>query len=163
MVRVIIHKVKFVTDDSFKIYVDRLRDGQQAHISENLSPEFLDVSEAELTFQEPVAVEGEAYVAGDSLILHLTISTNCTLPCSICNKPVEVPISINEFYHAEPTEDIKSGIFNFCDILREAIIIEVPSFTECNDGNCPSRKELKKYLKKPEQSADEGYHPFADL
>jgi uncharacterized metal-binding protein YceD (DUF177 family) len=162
MIRIILHKAKFVTDDSFKIYVDRLRDGQQATISEQLSPKFLDVSEEELTFKEPVSIEGEAYIAGDSLIIHLAISTNCTLPCSICNKPVEVPISIEEFYHAEPMEDIKSGIFNFCDILREAIIIEVPPFTECNDGNCPSRKELKKYLKQ-EQSADEGYHPFADL
>lgn len=151
-----------MADDSFKIYVERLRDGKQVQISEKFSPEFLDVNDEDLTFKKPVNVDGEAYIAGDSLILHLKIGTKGIVPCTICNKPVEVEIDLDDFYHAEPMSELKSGIFDFRDVLREAILLEVPAFTECK-GNCPSRKELKKYLKKSEKSSEEGYHPFADL
>ena len=51
--------------------------------------------------------------------------------------------------------------------LREAVLLETPTFAEC-EGDCPRRKEIAKYLKKPEKTGpdgkdDEGYHPFADI
>ena len=55
--------------------------------------------------------------------------------------------------------------YNFKNLLRETILLEVPSFAECEGGSCPKRKEYNKYLKESsnEQSEDEGYQPFADL
>lgn len=152
-----------MTDDSFKIYVEHLRDGQHRAISEKYPADFLDVHEEALTFEKPVLVNGEAYLAGDSLVLHLKIVATGSIPCSICNKPVEVITAIDNFYHAEPLEEIKGSSFDFRDVIREAILVDTPPFAECNDGNCSARKDISKYLKKPEQTADEGYHPFADL
>lgn len=156
-------KVNFVKDERFRIHIERLRDGQETQISEKLSPEFLEVSEEALSFYKPISVQGKAYVAGDSLILNLEVLATAVIPCAICNKPVEIEVSVDNFYHAEPLEEIKGGTFDFRDVIREAILVDIPHFAECNDGKCPARKEIKKYLKEPEQADEEGYHPFADL
>lgn len=149
--------------EDFRIHLERLREGQQIAIEENFSPDFLDVHEKELAFQKPVSINGEAYLAGDALILHLKLLTFATIPCSICNEPVDVKISIDNFYHAEPIENVKGGVFDYREALREAVLLEIPAFVECQ-GKCPSRKEIKKYLTKPGKSKEDGsYHPFADL
>ena len=112
-----------------------------------------------------MTVKGEAYLAEQSLILHLNIETFCKIPCSICNSPVRVPVQLKNFYHTVPLEEIRGGIYNFKELIREAILIETPHFAECNDGLCPRRQEIQKYLKdeSKDTSAEEGYHPFADL
>lgn len=153
-------------DDQFKIYVEQLRDGHTETISEQLDPAFLEINEKELAFPYPVEVEGEAYLADDSLILKFEIKAKPVLLCAICNAPVEVPMEIHELYHAEPIEDIKSGIFNFKELLRENIISEVPTLAECNQGKCPERNKLAKYFKNSSSKAsegEEGYQPFADF
>lgn len=154
-------------NEAFKIYVEKLRRGDTEKISESLPSDFLDIHEEEISFPEPIAIEGEAYVANDSLMLKLNASTMLYMPCSICNAKVGVGIKLQDFYHSEPLEETKSGIFNFKEILREAILLEIPQFAECHDGKCPRRDEIKKYLKKPksgeDENAPEGYQPFADL
>lgn len=162
MVNIMNSKADFVTDDRLKIYIDQLRDGQISEINETFPPEFIDICEADLAFRKPVSVNGQAYLADDTLILHLKIATVAQIACTICNKLVDTPISIPDFYHAEPLDNIKGGTFNFHEPVREAVLLDTPPFAECN-GSCPARKELKKYLKSPEESDDEGYHPFADL
>lgn len=151
-------------EDAFKIYVDQLRNGSVETIHEVLSPAFLDVKEKNLKFEGDVIVDGEAYLADHDLILKLTIRAEATMPCSICSEPVRVPVEVIDMYHSEPYETIKSGIFIFKDVLREAIILETPQFAECN-GDCPKRKDLAKYLKKEpvDGQDDEGYRPFSDL
>lgn len=153
-------------DDFFKIYVDRLRDGYEQELNETFSPDFLDIDEPDLTFKEEVQTKGKAYLAEQELLIQWEeISTSAIIPCSICNERVKVPIHIHHFYHAEPMNEIKSGIFNYKELLRETILLEIPPFFECNQGNCPKRKEISKYLKSTseDQEDDEGYHPFADL
>lgn len=154
-------------DDVFNIYIDRLRHGQELKISEKISPEFLDVHEKDLSFKKDVELEGIAYLAEQELILHWnTIKAEALISCSICNEKVPVEIEINDFYYNEPISNIKNGIFNFKDVLRETILLEVPLFAECEDGNCPRRQDVAKYLKdKPKNKSDEedGYQPFADL
>ncbi|WP_068470005.1 YceD family protein [Candidatus Protochlamydia phocaeensis] len=153
-------------DDAFKIYVDQLRDGQEKKIKESLSPDFLDVHETDLGFKKNVELEGVSYLADQELILHWNIQAEALIPCSICNEMVPVDIKIRDFYHSEPLADIKGAVFNFKDLLRETILLEIPAFAECNQGNCPKRQEVAKYLKEPtqDQSEDEeGYQPFADL
>ncbi len=149
-------------EDEFKIFVDRLQDGEEELIDEQLSPEFLDIHEAELHFHEPVKVQGEALISKGTLVLHLTMSTEAMIPCAICNENVRIPIHITHFYHSEELENIKSGVYNIKDLLREAILIEVPYTTECHGGSCPERKTLAKYLKKHTTESQES-HPFADL
>ncbi|MGK5594744.1 MAG: YceD family protein [Parachlamydiaceae bacterium] len=151
--------------DAFKIFVEQLRSGNVEHLNEELSPDFLDVKEKELSFEDPVFLRGEAYLAESELILHFDLSTFASMPCSICNENVKVPIKVHNVYHHEPLSAIKSGVFSMREVLREVTLLEVPSFTECNHGNCAKRDELKKYLRKPQaaNSDDSGYRPFENL
>lgn len=152
--------------DGFKIYVEQLKGGYVEKIREVFSPDFLDIHEKELAFLDPIFVEGEAYLAEGSLVLRLQILTEATLPCKICNEPLKVPLRLNDFYQTEPLENIKSGVFSMKTLLREAILLDVPTFAECNQGKCPSRTELEKFLKKSpsaEKSDTTGYRPFEGL
>lgn len=151
--------------DAFNIYVEQLRKGGREVIKELLTTDFLDVSEEEISFVDQVSVEGEAYLAGETLFLNLALKAHALMPCSICNEAVPVTICIDNFYHAEPLEEIKSGVFSFKEIIREAILLELPAFVECA-GGCPKRKEIAKYLKQTQEqkeNREERYHPFADL
>lgn len=150
--------------DALKIYTDQLRDGREKSIDESLSPDFLDIHEQDLKYVGNIEVHGKAYLADSDLIVNLDITAHGVVPCSICNEPVEMTIEIPNFYHAESLAEVKTGIFDFGDVIREAILLETPPFTECNNGACPKRKELKKYLKEPQsKEIEERYHPFADL
>lgn len=153
-------------DDVFKIYVEQLRDGREEKVSEKLDPSFLDIDEPDLKFDKPVELQGVVYLADNELVLHWDIKTEALLSCLICNEPVRVPIHIQNFYYCESVQKIKTGIYNFKNLLRETILLELPGFAECNEGNCPKRKEFKDYLKKPSDpmsDKEEGYKPFADL
>ena len=156
-----------MTDDLFRIYVEQLRDGNIEEIDEIFSPDFLEISERELSFSKPVTVCGQVYLADDVLILHFDIQTIATIPCAVCNSPADVSIAIKGFYHAVPLEEIKGAVYDFREILRETILLEVPILAECHQGKCPQRKSLEKYFKKEgapgSKEDDEGYRPFADL
>jgi uncharacterized metal-binding protein YceD (DUF177 family) len=158
--------MKDKTGDTFKIYVEQLRDGRERQIQETLTPDFLEVNEKDLAFKKDVQIEGKAYLAEHELVIHWNIQTEALVACSICNEKVPVEIRIENRYYSKPLSEIKSGIFNFKDLLRETILIEVPSFVEHNEGNCPKRQEFSKYLRttSPEISdEEEGYQPFVDL
>lgn len=154
-------------DNRFKIYVEQLRQGHVEKISEKFPPEFLDVHEKDLRFVDPVFVNGEAYLAEDMLVLHVDLKAIALIPCSICNEPVKVEIVLDGSYHAIPLDEIKGGVFDFQETLREAILLETPLLAECNEGKCPQRSVVQKYLKNETTSKingnDEGYQPFADL
>lgn len=154
-------------NEAFKIYIDQLKDGHTEEITEKVTPEFMDIQEEDLNFVDPIEVKGEAYLAENDLVLHLDIETFATIPCAICNEEVKVPVKLNNFYHTVPSEEIKSGIYNFQEMLRENILLTTPLFAECNEGQCPQRDELKKFFYDSDSpghnSGDEGYHPFADL
>lgn len=149
-------------DELFKIYLESLRGGKTEKIQFRTTPNFLDVSEEDLKFNRDVHVTGEAYIADDVLILHLNATAHAVIPCSICNAPVEMTVNVHDFYHAEPLEELKSGYFNFQEIIREAIVLETPPFAECREGNCPRRQEFGKYLK-ADTAAGDGHKPFADI
>lgn len=156
-----------MTDDRFRIFVEQLRDGSTEEIDETLSPDFLDIHERELAFSKPVTVRGQVYLAEEMLVFHLDIYTVATIPCAICNGPADIAIAIEGFYHAVPLSEIKGAIYDFREILRESILLEVPILAECHQGRCPQRESLEKYFKKegaPGSKEDEdGYRPFAGL
>lgn len=153
-------------NEAFKIYIDQLKDGHSEQIAETFSSKFLDVQEDDLSFVDPVNVKGEAYLADNDLVLHLDINTLATIPCAICNSEVKVPVQLNGFYHTVPEDELKSGIYNFKEMLRENILLSTPLFAECNNGKCPERTELKKFFRdtdSPNNSGEDGYRPFSHL
>ena len=154
-------------DSEFKIYVDRLRDGKVEKIDLSFLPDFLDVIEQDLSFNTDVQVQGEVYIANDELVFHLDIGTKGVIPCSICNEPVEVGIYVKGLYHLESLQNVKAGIFDMKSLIRENVLLETPAFAECHQGNCPKRREFKKYLKNSSSEEPdvepEGYQPFTNL
>lgn len=149
-------------DETFRVYVDQLREGEELAIAENAQPSFLAVEERDLRFTEPVAFSGVAYIAGDDLLLNLRVSTQVLVPCTICNEWVSVPLVLENLYMTKSSAEIKGGVYDFREALREEILLQVPQFAECNNGDCPQRRELAKYLKSSNDEEDT-YHPFEGL
>ena len=155
-------------EEVFKIYVEQLRNGHVEQLDETVSTEFLNLGDDEVRFDEQLHLSGEVYLAENELVIHLHVTVNVYIPCSICNTPVKILMDLNNLYLAVEPEDYKTGIFLFNELLRESILLEIPLFAECNEGECPKRKEISDYLSKPENATDalgqdHGYRPFADL
>lgn len=151
-------------EDRFKIYIDRLKKGHTEDIQESFDPSFLEVAEKDLKFIKPVKVDGHVYIAENDLVINISIDTEATLPCSVCNQETQVPISIKELIHLEPLDEIKGQIYDLRSIIREAVLLEVPFVVECSNGKCPERANIQKFLADPtKREKDEGYKPFKDL
>ncbi|HSX04738.1 MAG TPA: hypothetical protein VLG76_08435 [Rhabdochlamydiaceae bacterium] len=133
--------------DHFKIYLDRLQDDVALKIQTTVSPEFIQVNEKELSFPDQVSFSGESYLSNGFFVLHLKLQTSALIPCLICNEKIKVPLVIDDFYLSEKISELKSPIFDFTDELRSWILLKVPTYFECNGGNCPEREVIKKYLK----------------
>lgn len=142
-----------------KIYIDRLTGERTEQIEDTLSPAFIDVKEKDLQFPSSVVIQGKAYLAQEHLVIRLKISTKVEIPCAICNESVKQSIDVKSFYHTEELENIRGHVYDYTDPLREAILLEIPSYVECLK-NCPQRIELKNYLQK--EAAHEQF-PFSDL
>lgn len=149
--------------DGFKIWTDRLRDEQTQKIDTLFSSDFLDINEPELQLPFPVQVLGEAYLADVHLLIRLTALTRAVMPCAICNEMVETELKVVDFYHTEPLEEIRDGIFDFSLILREALLSELPQYVECHLGNCPERETITPYLRKKPRAEPDVHFPFTDL
>lgn len=156
---------KMANQDHFKIWLNLLRDGSTQQLELEMPASYMAVDDPALSFKKPVFADGEAYIAGDELIMHLNAKTEATIPCSICSEPVIVPLECNGFYHAVPLSEIKGNFYDFRDIVRENLLLEVPLTAECG-GKCPERAHLKKYFKQGESKVDpdEGQQrPFSNL
>lgn len=147
-------------DDQFRIYIEQLKKRGELSFREELSPDFIEVSEQALSFPSPVILRGTASIADKELLVVWDIDTTALIPCKICNAPVVVPVCVRRFYHSEPLAELKSGIYDFRNLLRETILLETPRFAECG-GACPERATLSRYAS-PGQSPDV-QHPFASL
>ncbi len=155
-----------MTTDQFKIYIDRLDEGKEEKIIISPDLSFLDLAADELTFEEPIQVSGKAYISNTHLIIQLRICLVAKLPCSICNEQTRVDIDVKNFYLTEEIAKISGSVYDYREKLREAIILEVPQFVEC-DGNCPQREELRQYLGKKtedsQQNESDAQFPFSTL
>lgn len=150
-------------DNPFVIQIDTLKGGSVKKFNASFSSDFLDVNESDLCFKDKVQVSGETYLTDEDLVIHFNASTFAQIPCSICNRWVSLPLSVNGFYHTEPLTEIPGVIFDFRSIIREALLVELPKIAECN-GNCSERKDLSSYLhsKTPKDDSNQ-YFPFNDL
>lgn len=147
-----------------EIVVDRLHDGHIEEIDCELSSAFLDLREEEVVFPAPISVRGSVYSTGDHLIFDYDVATRVQMPCSICNRPVEIDLVVREGQAVEEISHCPAGIWDCREVVRESLLLELPPFVECEKGNCPRRAEIEPYLRK-ESGLDEEprYHPFADL
>lgn len=153
--------------DPFKIFIDRLKKGETQKIEELLDSEFLDVNEKDLLFPEKITVKGDAYLTDDHLIVRLKAKTCVHMPCAICNEMIANELKVDDFYQAEPLEEVPSAVFDYSELLREALLLGLPKYVECNKGNCPQRAVLSPFFrsKEPDQKRTEKttYFPFADI
>lgn len=148
----------------FSLSIDTLRDGSTQEIHEKQSPDFLHLPEGdEIHFKKEIQIDGEAYIAEDFLIVKLDIHAQVELPCAICNDEFSLPIHIPELIHEEPIKQIKHGVFDYSEIVREAILLEVPFYPQCGSNQCKNRKNVEKYLSKNGHKKDEEHQPFKDL
>lgn len=151
--------------EQLKIYLEQLKDGHSRSLDEEVDVDFLSVNEVALAFTGTVRVQGEVYLAGNELILHLDIGANCVIPCKICNKPVLHPIKLKGTYFTVSLDQIDGGIYNCQELIREAILLEVPLVVECESGRCQERDRLKKYFKDEKKEGAlqvETWHPFKE-
>lgn len=132
--------------DDFKIYIDRLSEGKEDLIQQTFEPVEYETDSENLAFPKPIEVQGKAYVAEDFLILHLDVKTSYRAPCKICNEYFELPYSVEGLYLTEELANISDHVYNYYPSLREAIILDIPQYGEC-EGSCPQREAMKKYMK----------------
>lgn len=149
--------------EPFLIYIDRLRGDEVEKLVGPFDPSFLDVGDPELEFPYPVKVEGEAYLSEEHLVLRLTASVCAKMPCSVCNEMVETVVEVENHYHTELLSEIKGAIFDFSEPLREALLIEVPHYVECREGDCPQREIITPFLRSKPTPKEDTYFPFSDL
>lgn len=143
--------------DSLNIYIDRLKDDEVEILDERIDANYFDIREKELKLMQQVGIKGSAYLTSEYLVVNLMIEASASVPCAICNQEFTLPIVIDIFTHTVPLKEIQGAIYNLRDEIRNAILLKIPPFSECNGENCPSRKELNKYLK------NKGNLPFSDL
>ena len=143
------------------LYIDRLKGGKSEEIEGDFNPQELDLIDDSVRFKSSIHLQGEGYVADEELLFHFSAETEVELPCLICNEPVKYPINIKGIYKAFPIDEIKGGVCDIVPAIREEILVSLPSFVECCEGACPSRKELKQYLKA--EGEGDVYHPFSGL
>lgn len=150
--------------DSLKIYIDRLKEDEEERIEEVVSPEFMDVAEKELLFQNPVSIKGKAYLTKEHLVIHASIETEALMPCSICNEMNPCKIAVLKEYFTIPLAEIKGLVFDYGNKVREALLLEIPHFFECREGKCPQREGLKNFLKEEkDEGEDLKHYPFSQL
>jgi uncharacterized metal-binding protein YceD (DUF177 family) len=135
-------------DETFKIYIHRLKDGRTEKIDEILTPEFMEMNDPELAFKVPIEIHGGTNLAEDVLVITLHVETEATMPCAVCNQDVQVKISIPHLCHTVELTEIKGAVFDYQEMLREEILLQLPFTAECNQGDCPERSSMAKYFTK---------------
>jgi uncharacterized metal-binding protein YceD (DUF177 family) len=147
------------------IYIERLRQGRVQEITETIDPKQLDFFDDEIIAAQDLVVVGEAYLADPYLLIKLTIKSEFTLLCSVCNEPFSFPIEVVQVLHEEPVEEITDSIFDLLPLIRETVLLEAPFYPLCGGSTCHNRAEIEKFFKKQTSvnEGDERYKPFENL
>lgn len=149
--------------EELKVFLSDLDSGLCSKLDVSVSPEFLNVKDADLAFVDPVHVQGDVYLAGDELIAKISCHTHASMTCKVCNEMTKVEVAVEGLYFTYPRSEVVNGQFNCTELVREAILLDLPAFAECG-GDCPQRDSLGAYLADTSDSTEEEvYRPFADL
>jgi hypothetical protein len=133
-----------------RIYIDRLKEGQEEIFDEKVAvAEIFDTEEVGTLVEQPIDLEYKAYLAGHELVIEWrAIKADCFVTCTICNERFAFPVVIEGGRHIEPLDAIRGAVFNPSSLVREQILLEVPAYAECTEGACPQRETLKRYIEK---------------
>ncbi|MGR3973051.1 MAG: hypothetical protein QRY72_00500 [Candidatus Rhabdochlamydia sp.] len=143
------------------LFIDRLEEGQEELINHTLAGSFLGIHEEEIQTPHPVMIKGKASCICSFLMLSLEVSTVIVMPCSICNALTTVCLSNQDISYSLPLSDLPSSQFDYTELVREEIVMMIPQFTHCSQGNCPKREGINQYCKKNVPSSQN--FPFAQL
>lgn len=131
-----------------QIPIDCLRGEEPYTLTESLPSTFIEQEEDEIRFQKPIEVEISAYISGEFLILDCSISTEILIPCSFCNEYYPLQLSLTHYQEEEPLENIKGHLFDASEVIREAILLEIPLYPLCGGVVCNNRATIEPYLTK---------------
>ena len=147
------------------LYIERLRQGRVQEINEILDPLPLDLIDNEIAAVEEVVATGEVYLADPYLLIKLTLKTEFTLLCSVCNEPFQFPVEIVQMLYEEPLDEITDGVFDLLPLIRETLLLEIPFYPLCAGSTCHNRADVEKYLKKHTGEGENHarYTPFENL
>ncbi len=151
---------------SLLVYIERLREGKSQIIKEELEAASLELEDEELTCKGPISVLADAYLAGDWLVVNLSLNAQFVIPCSFCNEPFVLPIKLEGIMHEESLEAIRGDVFDILPLIRETLLLEVPYYPLCGNTTCLRRDQFEKYMKSKAESHrrdEEGYQPFKNL
>lgn len=131
-----------------RIYIDRLKEGQEHTFDEEVScSDIFDKDEIGTVINQPLSLSFKAYLAGHELVIEWhSIKAVVRVCCTICNEFFDLPLAIEGTRHIEPLSAIRGAVFNPASLVREQILLDVPAYAECTEGCCPQREALKDIL-----------------
>ncbi len=148
------------------IHIDRLKSGEEEAINCLISPKFLELeNDTDLGCTQPIQVSGLAYIAGDYLIVELEAEAQFTARCAVCSEPFSLDVTLSDWRFEKPLEEIRGGVWDFQEALREELLVQIPLFPQCGAGQCKHRNEVSKFYSKPKEDVNEEgvFRPFQDL
>jgi uncharacterized metal-binding protein YceD (DUF177 family) len=138
---------------------------QEDHVQKiqgSFDPSCLEVREPDLSFLDPIEVNGEVSLSDGHVVVHLNASTKAHMPCAICNEMTPCVVRTVDFRYAEPLEAIAGPHLDVNLLLREALLLELPKILECNQGKCPERAAIAAYLASSDKKEPPSHNfPFA--
>lgn len=130
------------------LFLDDLRREDECPLSLEVDPAILELSEKdEAKPVHPIVLKGTASLLGEFISLRLKVQCTFILPCALCNEPFEYELQAT-IDHQEPVSDIRHRQWNFTEVVREAILVELPFFPQCGGSDCKNRQQIQKYLVK---------------
>lgn len=147
--------------DTFKIFLDRLTEGNEQDLDDVIPSDLIFANEHELKFGKDTTIKGKAYLASDHLVIDIYAKVEVKMPCIICSKWVPFVLEMEKQTHTIPIEDVKNKIYNYQDLIKESILLQIPQTIECA-SSCPERPSIAQFLVKEEKDLSKHF-PFSGL
>jgi uncharacterized metal-binding protein YceD (DUF177 family) len=148
--------------NSLIVSLDHLNTDEEMPISFVLEPSFLELSpQDEMKPSRPVVIEGTVSLVDDYVLLNMEIRAFFHVHCASCNDVFEYEVCLDQFSHQELLENIARRKWDVSEIVREAIVIELPLFPQCGGKECLHMDEIQKYFHTlSEEKEEEKSSPF---
>jgi uncharacterized metal-binding protein YceD (DUF177 family) len=111
-------------------------DGRQ--ITGTLPPSFFDLSPTDTAqVESPVSYDLQIVRDGEDLVVTGTLRAEFSLECGRCLERFLHCVDIADYQAEVPIE--KEGTMDLTDLVREDILLALPNFPRCEDGNVDLR------------------------
>jgi uncharacterized metal-binding protein YceD (DUF177 family) len=143
-------------------FYEQLKEGESSCFEHEIDSSFLDLeNDKELRPISSVFVKGKIWKMADWLFVEAYVKASFETTCSYCSDLFHLPIELQPWKHEVCIDDIKEAFLDLREPLREAILLEIPYFAQCDGTTCKNINEVKKYLMKGEK--EQFQQPFKDL